>query len=120
MPKSSTRSDSDSAATKKWAQRLDRFRSGHHKIAEFCAAEGVSVSNFSLERRRLNSPVPSPAGNPPVVVPLRITPPPAATTDLPQASVELLLPSGAIVRLPGPTTPTMIVAILRGMEGRPC
>ena len=120
MPKSSTRSNSDSAATQKWAERLDRFRSGHHKIAEFCAAEGVSVSNFSLWRRRLNSPVPSPAINPPVVVPLRITPQPGTLTESAQAPVELVLPSGAIVRLPGPTTPTVIVAILRGMEDRPC
>lgn len=120
MPKLSTRSDSDSAATQKWAERLDRFRSGHHKIAEFCAAEGVSVSNFYLWRRRLSSPVPSPASNPPVVVPLRITPPPVATTESAQAPVELVLPSGAIVRLPGSTTPTVIVAILRGMEGQPC
>ena len=120
MPKSSTRSDSDSAATQKWAERLDRFRSGQHKVAEFCAAEGVSVSNFYLWRRRLKSPVSSPASKAPVVVPLRITPPPAATTESAQASVELVLPSGAIVRLPGPTTPAVIVAILRGMEGRPC
>jgi hypothetical protein len=120
VPKSSTRSDSDSAAPQKWAERLDRFRPGHHKIAEFCAAEGVSVSNFYLWRRRLNSPVPSPAINSPVVVPLRITPQPGTPTESPQAPIELVLPSGAIVRLPGTTTPTMIVAILRGMEGRPC
>jgi len=59
VPKSSTRSNSDSAATQKWAERLDRFRSGQHKVAEFCAAEGVSVSNFYLWRRRLKSPVSS-------------------------------------------------------------
>jgi len=120
VPKSSTRSNSDSAATQKWAERLDRFRSGHHKIAEFCAAEGVSVSNFYLWRRRLDSSAPSPASNPPVVVPLRITPQSGTAADSPQAQVELVLPSGAIVRLPGPTTPTVIVAILRGMEDRPC
>ena len=120
MPKLSTRSVSDSAATQKWVERLDRFRSGHHKIAEFCAAEGVSVSNFYLWRRRLDVSVPSPVINSPVVVPLRITPPPGTPTESTQAPVELVLPSGAIVRLPGSTTPTMIVAIHRGMEGQSC
>ena len=64
MPKLSTRLDADSAATQRWAQRLDRFCCGHHKVAEFCEAEGVSLPNFCLWRRRLSSPVPSLASDP--------------------------------------------------------
>ena len=52
---------------------------------------------------------------PPVlkVVPLRITP--SAT-----GSVELTLPSGAMVRFPADISPELVVAILRGWEGPAC
>jgi len=34
--------------------------------------------------------------------------------------IELALPSGTVLRLPADTRPEMIVAILRGLEERPC
>jgi transposase len=110
---SSCRRHSDPAATKRWAERLARFRAGSHTIAAFCAAEGVSESNFYLWRRRLARPDPLPPVNPPVVVPLRITPSPAST-------IELSLPCGAVVRFSADTHPELIVAVLRGLEVRPC
>jgi hypothetical protein len=37
----------DPAATRRlWADRLDRFHSAGQTVAEFCAAEGVSVLTF--------------------------------------------------------------------------
>ena len=84
-------------------------------IAEFCAAEGVSESNFYLWRRRRLAPPPAAAPNPPTVVPLRVTPPPAPATP-----IELALPSGTVVRFPADARPEVIVAVLRGWEGRPC
>ena len=114
MPDSSTRSRSD-AATRRWVERLERFAAGNHTVAAFCAAEGVSQANFYLWRRRLARPVPTPAVRAPAVVPIRIAPPPAPTTP-----VELALPSGAVVRVPADARPELIVAILRGLEERPC
>lgn len=108
----SSRRRPDPAATKRWAERLARFRAGSHTIAAFCAAEGVSESNFYLWRRRLAQPTP-PSATPPVVVPLRITPSPAST-------IELSLPCGAVVRFPADTHPELIAAVLRGLEVRPC
>ena len=114
MSDSSTRSRSAAAATRKWAERLERFAAGNHTVVAFCAAEGVSESNFYLWRRRLAQP-PTPASNQPKVVPIRVTPPPA-----PAMPIELALPSGTVLRLPADARPELIVAILHGLEGRPC
>jgi transposase len=44
-----------------------------------------------------------------------VTPPPATATP-----IELALPSGTVVRFPADARPELLVAILRGLEGRPC
>ena len=113
MSDSSTRSHADAAAGR-WVERLERFAAGTRTVVAFCAAEGVSESNFYLWRRRLAQP-PAPASNQPKIVPLRVAPPPAPATH-----IELALTSGTVVRFPADTRPELIVAILRGMEGRPC
>ena len=110
---SSARSRAD-AATRRWVERLERFSAGPHTVVAFCAAEGVSESNFYLWRRRLAPPTTS-ASNPPTVVPIRVAP-----ASAPATPIELALPSGTVLRLPADARPELIVAILRGWEGRPC
>ena len=112
MSDSSARSRHDAVATMRWAERLERFAASNQTVVAFCAAEGVSDSNFYLWRRRLASP---PVSNQPTVVPIRVTRPPAPVTP-----IELALTSGTVLRLPADTCPELIVAILRGLEGRPC
>lgn len=114
MSDSSTRSRSDAAAIRRWVERLERFAIGHHTVVAFCAAEGVPESNFYLWRRRLARPSGS-APNRPQIVPIRVAPPPAPATP-----IELALPSGTVVRFPADTLLELIVAILRGLEERPC
>ncbi len=114
MSDSSARSRFDAFATRRWAERLERFAAGNHTVVAFCAAEGVSESNFYLWRRRLAQP-PTPASNQPKVVPIRVTPLP-----VPATSIELALPSGTVLRFPADARPELIVAILRGLEERPC
>ena len=112
MSDSSARSRSDAVSTTRWTMRLKRFAAGNHTVVAFCAAEGVSESNFYLWRRRLAQP---PTSNEPKIVPIRLTPPPALAT-----LIELALPSGTVLRFPADARPELIVAILRGLEGRPC
>jgi hypothetical protein len=114
VPASSPRSRSD-AATRRWVERLERFAASNHTVAAFCTTEGVSLSNFYLWQRRLAHPVPSPGVRAPTVVPIRVAPPPAPTTP-----VEMALPSGTVVRFPVDARPELIVAVLRGLEERPC
>ena len=110
MSESST--GSGSAATR-WAERLARFAAGAHTVVAFCAAEGVTTSKFYLWRRRLAPPLTA-TSNQPKVVPIRVTPPP-----VPATPIELSLPSGTVLRLPADSRAELIVAILRGLEGRP-
>ena len=114
MSDSSTPSRSDAAATRRWVERLERFAAGTHTVVAFCTAEGVSASNFYLWRRRLAQP-PKPDANQSTVVPIRVTPPPAPATP-----IELALPSGTVVRFPADARPELLVAVLRGLEERPC
>jgi transposase-like protein len=113
MSDSSSRARFDPVATKRWAERLARFYAGPQDVAAFCAAEGVSESNFYAWRRRLGRPAPPAVVDAPAVVPLRIT----SSLAMP---IELALPSGAVVRFPADAGPELIAAVLRGLEGRPC
>jgi transposase len=113
MPDVSTHAPYDPAATRRWVGRLERFAARGQTVAAFCAAEGVSQSNFYLWRRRLAQALPGPASVGPMVVPLHITPAPAS-------AVELALPSGGVLRFPADARPELIAAVLRGLEGRPC
>jgi hypothetical protein len=105
---SSPRSRADAAATQRWAERFERFAAGNNTVVAFCAAEGVSESNFYLWRRRLAQHAPSPAVRTPTVVPIRVTPPHSPVTP-----IEVALPSGTVVRFPADTRPELLVAILR-------
>jgi hypothetical protein len=110
-PVPSPPSPPDSAAAR-WAERLARFSAGGQSVAAFCAAEGVPTSKFYHWKNRLARPVPPPAPRTPAVVPLRVAPPHPAP-------IELVLPSGLVLRLPGDTRPEVLVAVLRGLES-PC
>jgi hypothetical protein len=114
VPDSSPPSRS-AAATRRWVERLERFAAREHTVAAFCTAEGVSQANFYLWRRRLAQPVPPPVVRTPTIVPIRVAPPAAPATP-----VELALPSGAVLRFPADARPELIVAVLRGLEERPC
>ena len=113
MSKQSARSSHDPVASQRWVERLQRYAAGRQTVVAFCAAEGVSESNFYLWKRRVAARPSAPATRVPRVVPLRITP--SAT-----AHLELTLPSGAVLRFPADAGPQLVVAILRGWEGPPC
>ena len=104
----------DPAVTRRqWAERLERFRRSGQTVAQFCDAEGVSAPSFYVWKRTLTAesvtPTPTPA-----LVPIHVTPSPTP------AVIELSLPSGAVLRLPADIRADLLVAVLRGVEGRPC
>lgn len=97
--------------SQQWAARLARFAHAQQTVADFCAAEGVSQANFYLWKRRLAR---TPAT--PTLVPIQITIPTCDVTD----PLELVLPSGAVLRFPATSSPAAIVAILHAWEDRSC
>lgn len=98
---------------RQWAERVERFRRSGQTVAQFCAAEGVSEPSFYVWKRTLATesapPLPTPA-----IVPIRLTPSPVPT------GIELSLPGGAVVRFPADIRADLLVAVLRGVEDRPC
>jgi transposase len=95
MPSSASRPGRrpDPATRHLWQQRLDRFRKSALAVADFCQREGISTASFYAWRRRLQDDPTPPADDAPRLVPVRLITPPAS------APVELLLPSGVLLRL---------------------
>jgi transposase len=83
----------DPATRQLWHQRLERFRRSGLTVPTFCDREGVSTASFYAWRRRLQHDLAPPAPDTPRLVPVRLVTPPAS------APVELLLPSGLVLRL---------------------
>ncbi|VTT98823.1 Uncharacterized protein OS=Rhodopirellula europaea 6C GN=RE6C_02662 PE=4 SV=1 [Gemmataceae bacterium] len=113
MPVPVSKPRRDPAVTRRqWAERLDRFRRSGQTVAQFCDAEGVSAPSFYVWKRTLAAE--SAATPTPALVPIHVTPSPTP------AVIELSLPSGAVLRLPADIRVNLLVAVLRGLEGRPC
>src|SRR5262245_33838115 len=93
-----------------WVERLDRFAGSDLSAAAFCAAEGVSVNSFFYWKRRLVAPAAAQAA-PPLFLPVRVTPP---------AAVEVVLPSGAVVRLAAGCDLAFVRSLIDALAGAPC
>jgi hypothetical protein len=98
---------SRAGARQAWIDRLARFADANRRPAEFCASEGVSLASFYLWKRRLTQPTAelADADVAPRLLPVRLgaAPPP----------LELVLPTGVIVRVSPDTDPTQVTALLR-------
>jgi hypothetical protein len=95
MPSSASRPGRrpDPATHHHWQQRLDRFRTSGLTVAHFCEREGISSASFYAWRRRLRHDPTPPTAEAPRLIPVRLVTPPAG------APVELVLPSGCVLRL---------------------
>ncbi len=87
------------------ADRLARFQPARQTVAQFCAAEGVSVPAFYQWKRQLATDAGGTAG-PPTFVPVRVSAPAPAP-------IELVLPGGAVVRFAAGTDPAVVAAVVR-------
>jgi transposase len=83
----------DPATRQRWQHRLDRFRRRGLTVPAFCDREGISPASFYAWRRRLQHDPTPPATDMPRLVPVCLVPRPAS------ALVEVLLPSGLVLRL---------------------
>jgi transposase len=100
-------------------ERLARFSHSGLRPAEFCAAEGVSLPSFYSWKRRLNAEARSPDtghnADPqpgPRLLPVRLASAAAA--------VELVLPSGAVLRVPPGSDLAFVRALVAALGDEPC
>src|SRR5262245_27641135 len=116
MPSSASRLGRrpDPSAREHWQQRLDRFGRSGLTVTDFCDREGISPASFYAWRRRLQADSTLGAADEPRLVPVRLVTPP------PSARVELLLPSGIVVRLSSDTDPALLRQLLPLLGVGPC
>ncbi len=104
----------DPATRQRWQQRLDRYRKSDLTVASFCKREGISTASFYTWRRRLSADSTLPAADTSRLVPVRLVTP---ATDAP---VELLLPSGIILRLTSDANVVWLRQLLGLLGVNPC
>jgi transposase len=105
------------AAHAAWTERLARFPASGLTPAQFCAQQGVSLPSFYAWRRRLAAQAaatePGSDDAPgPRLLPVRLPPT--------NAAVELVLPSGAVLRLAPGCDLAFVRALLQALGGAPC
>jgi transposase len=102
-----------------WAERLARFPDAGLTPAQFCALEAVSLPSFYAWRRRLAAEALAAATAPdhtlerwPRLLPVRPQPPASA--------VELVLPTGAVLRLPPGCDLAWVRSLVAAFGGTSC
>jgi len=98
-----------------WVERLARFPTSGLTVAQFCALEAVSLPSFYSWKRRLAAeamPPEQPPDRGPRFLPVRLAPP--------AATVELVLPSGTVLRLPPGSDLTWVRSLVAVLGGAPC
>jgi transposase len=106
------------AATRQaWVERLARFPDSGLSPAQFCTQEGVSLPSFYAWKRRLATEALDPAAPPdgdagPRLLPVRL---PA-----PAAALELVLPGGAVLRIPPGADLAWVRSLVEALGGVPC
>ena len=114
MPSSRPGRRPDPSTRQLWQQRLERFRDGGLTTSAFCDREGISPASFYAWRRRLRADTVPNTADEPRLVPVRLVTPP------PSAPVELLLPSGVVVRLSPDIDPAWLRQLLPLLGVTPC
>jgi hypothetical protein len=92
-----------------WVDRLARFPDAGLTVAAFCAAENVSAQSFFYWKKRLAGPPPPPDA--PRLLPARVAPSPA---------VEVVLPSGAVLRITHGCDPAFVRSLIDALAGASC
>jgi hypothetical protein len=107
------------ATRQAWVERLHRFAAAGLSTAQFCAAEGVSVASFYLWRRRLAR---ADSCSAPADCSGREPGPRLLAVHLPErhATVELVLPTGATLRLGAGADEATLRCLLRLLGVLPC
>src|SRR5262245_5575494 len=98
------------ATRQAWVERLSRFVTAEQSVAAFSAAEGVPVNSFFYWKRRLAAPATAPDAGP-CFVPVRVASP---------APVEVVLPSGATLRLAPGCDLAFVRSLIDALAGVPC
>lgn len=101
---------------RRWRELIARFRRSGQTVRAFCSTHGIGEASFYAWRReievrdrdRTNS---APAEPAPAFVPVRVA---AAAT------IEVVLPSGVVVRVPAGAEPVAVARLVAALGAAPC
>jgi hypothetical protein len=109
---------SRAAARQLWVECLERFARSGLTATQFCAAEGLALPSFYAWKRRLAAEHPdSPAATAADEQP---GPPLLPVCLRPAAAPELILPGGAVLRIPPGCDLDWLRALVVALGGVPC
>ena len=115
----------DASKERFWRETVGRQRRSGQSVRTYCRDHGVSEASFyawrgELKRRRATraEKAPGRTGNGARFVPVRLAAGSMSPPGL--ASIEVVLPSGAVLRLPASMEPASVAAMLIAWERGQC
>jgi transposase len=100
-----------------WVDRLTRFPLSGLTPAQFCAIEAVSLPSFYSWKRRLAADAAAPQPTQGVDLGPRLLP---VRLQQPAAAVEVVLPTGAVLRLPPGCDTAWVRSLVTALGETPC
>ena len=98
-----------------WRDTIAAWRRSGQSIRAFCDARGVSEATFFARRRELADREPPPGRTDPAPAP-RFVP----VQVVPNLTVEVVLPSGVVVRTPVAADPAAVARLVAALGQHPC
>src|SRR5262245_33752175 len=97
-----------------WRDLIDRWKTSGQSIAAYCAAQRVSQATFYSWRKRLTA-----HSHPTTALPSP-TPQFASVRVIPDPTVEVVFPSGLVVRVPIGADAAGVARLVAALQGVPC
>ena len=94
-----------------WRDLIDCWKASGQSVAAFCAAHRVSQATFYAWRKRLAARARSTARTAPAFTAVRV---------VPDATAEIILPTGLVVRVPISTDPVAVARLIAAFGGGAC
>jgi hypothetical protein len=111
MPRTSRR---ESKPEPFWRDFIERWKTSGQSIAAFCATHRVSQATFYSWRKRLTA-----HSRPTTALPSP-TPTFASVRVIPDPTVEVVFPSGLVVRVPIGADAADVARLVAALQGVPC
>ena len=98
-----------------WRDTITTWKESGQSIRAFCAARGIAEATFFVKRRELadREQPPQPAAPTP-------SPSFAAVRVIAEPVVEVVLPTGLLVRVPSSADPVAVARLVTALRGVPC
>ncbi len=109
-----TRHSRDPNLERRWRELIARWERSDHTVRDFCSEHRISEPSFYAWRRELaarDREVRQATPPVPTFVPVRVAP---------ASVIEVVLPTGVVVRVPIGTDPVAVVQLVAALGAGPC